>query len=50
MVITVQIKGEDQRGMTLACFLLEHFDLSLKIIDKTGENLALNINHVARIK
>lgn len=36
--------------MKLICFPLDHFDLSLKKMDQTGENLALNINHVVRIK
>lgn len=36
--------------MIVVCFPLDHFDLSLNIMDRTGENLALNINHVVRIK
>lgn len=36
--------------MTLVCFPLDHFDLSLKIMARTREDLALNINQVVRIK
>lgn len=36
--------------MTLVFFPLDRFDLPLKVMDRTGENLALNVNHAVRIK